>query len=98
MADELTAWSLAAETTEFVGPITVTADGVPVTGFEVTLTGPGARPATWVSPEVLGSQRGILVGTGTGFPLVPSTKYTVWVRYADSPETPVMHVGTIRAY
>lgn len=98
MADELTAWSVAAETCEFVGPITVTADGAPVTNFEVTVTAPGARPIVWVAPEVLGGNRGVMVGTGTPFLLTASTKYVVWIRYADSPETPVMHIGTVKAY
>lgn len=98
MADDLTQWSIAAETKEWVGPITVTADGTPTTDFEVTLSGPGQRPADWVAPTSLDSGLGLLVGEGTDFPLLPGRKYTVWIRYTDSPEIPVLHVGQVKAY
>ena len=98
MADELTAWLVAAETKEWVGPITVTADGDPTTEFEVTLTAPGARPLEWTEPTVLGSERGILVGNGTDFPLTAGRKYTAWIRYSDNPEEPVYRIGTVKAY
>ena len=80
MADELTAWSVAAETKEWVGPITVTADGEPTTAFEVSLTAPGERPATWEAAVVLDAGRGLLIGEGTTFELLPNRKYTAWIR------------------
>lgn len=98
MADELMQWSVAAETKEWIGPITLTSDGTPVTTFEVTLTSPGARPADWQAADVLGGQRGILIGDGTDFELTPGTKYTVWTRFTDSPEIPVQRCGTVKAY
>lgn len=98
MADELTQWSIAAETKEWVGPITVTADGVPTSSFEVTVTGPGARPSAWESASLLDGGRGVLVGTGTSFLLTAGRKYTVWIRYTDSPEVPVQRCGEIRVY
>ena len=98
MADELTQWSVAAETKEWVGPITVTADGVPTTAFEVTLTAPGDRPATWVTATLLDGNRGILIGDDTDFPLTAGRKYTAWVRFTDDPEVPVLHVGNVRVY
>lgn len=98
MADDLTQWQVAAETKEWVGPITVTADGVPTTAFEVTLTGPGERPAEWAAPTVLDGGRGLLIGDGTDFPLQPGFKYTVWIRYSDTPEVPVQRVGQVKAY
>jgi hypothetical protein len=98
MADELTAWTVAAETKEWVGPISVTADGDATTEFEVTLTAPGARPADWSEPTVLETQRGILIGDGTDYPLTAGRKYTVWIRYTDDPEAPVYRIGTVKAY
>lgn len=99
MADtELTQWEVAAETKEWVGPITVTADGEPQTNFEVTLTGAGVRPTEFVPASGLDGGLGILIGDGTDFELVPARKYTVWIRFADDPEIPVQRVGTVRTY
>lgn len=99
MADEeLTQWSIAAETKEWVGPITVTADGEPTEAFEVTLTAPGARPTTWEAATALDGGLGIMVGTGTTFPMLPQRKYTAWVRFTDDPEQPVLRCGEIRTY
>ena len=98
MADELTTWNVAAETCEWVGPIVVTADGTPTTEFEVTLTAPGTRPGDWSAPTVMGSERGVLIGYGTDYELLPGRKYTVWVRYTDDPEIPVYRVGKVKAY
>lgn len=99
MADEeLTQWSVAAETKEWVGPITVTADGTPTTAFEVTLTAPGARPVDWVDADILDGGRGILIGEGTDFPLIAGRKYTVWIRFTDDPEIPVQRCGNVRTY
>jgi hypothetical protein len=98
MADELTQWRVAAETKEWIGPITVLADGVPTIDFQVTLTGPGERPAVWAAPTVLDGGRGMMIGTGTDFTLVPGRKYTAWIRLADDPEDVVSSVGIIRVY
>lgn len=97
MAD-LTTWTLVAETCEWVGPIAVTADGDPVTDFEVTVTAPGVRPTAWTSPDAIGVDLGVLVGVGTVYALMPGVKYTVWIRYAADPETPVERVGYIKAF
>lgn len=98
MAETLTEWTLAAETKEWVGPIDVLVDDVEVTGFQVALTGPGARPTVWVSPTEIGGDFGLLVGAGTDYPLVPFKSYTLWVRYTDTPEIPVQKCGLIKAY
>lgn len=96
MADELTVWSLAAETLEWVGPIDVTADDVPVTTFTVNVALSTARPGTFTATTTLDGGRGVLVGVGSGYPLIAGKKYTVWIKFTDSPEVPVMRVGTIR--
>lgn len=99
MADEeLTQWNVAAETKEWVGPITVTVDDVPTTAFDVSLTAPGTRPSLWVAADELDGAQGILIGDGTDFELLPSRKYTVWVRYTDVPEIPVQRCGEVRTY
>lgn len=95
MADETT-WTLPAETKEFVGPITVLDGQTPVTNFEVTVTRPGIRPSNWQAATVLSGQRGVLVGTGTPFPLLVGQKYTVWIRFTDTPEIPVERVGFVK--
>lgn len=95
MADEPT-WTLAAETKEFVGPITVTLNGVPTTTFEVTVTSGAGRPTAWKDRDEIGARRGVLVGVGTPFPLRPGQKYTIWTRMTDVSETPVERVGFIR--
>lgn len=97
MATEVTQWELVEETREWVGPITVTADGTETDDFEVTVTGPGVRPTDWHAPLELDGQFGVLVGLGTQFPLVFGEKSTVWIRLPDdNPEEPVLRVGTIR--
>lgn len=96
MADDLTTWTLVAETKEWVGPITVLADGAPVSSFEVTVTEGQARPTTWTAATSLDGGLGVLVGTGTSFPLVTGKRYAVWTRHTDSPEIPVTKVGIIK--
>jgi hypothetical protein len=97
MADELPTWTLAAETKEWVGPITVTADGTPVVNFEVSVTSGGNRPTVWEAPTALGgSGRGVVVGQGTQWPLRVGQRYTIWTRFNDTPEVPVTKVGTVR--
>lgn len=98
MADTLPTWNLAAETKEFVGPITVTADGSPVTTFEVTVTSGAVRPSNWQPRDVIGGFRGVMVGAGTPFTLEPGRKYSIWTKYSDDPEVPIDRIGYIRAY
>jgi hypothetical protein len=89
MADVLVTWSIPAESKEFIGPLTVTVDDVPVTSFEVAFTDGTARPTSWASADVVSSERGILIGPGTTHATVVAHKYTVWVRFTDNPEIPV---------
>ncbi len=97
MADEdLTLWEVAAETKEWVGPMTVTADGAPVSAFEVAVTEGTKRPTTWRAPLTLEGQRGVLVGVETDWPLAVGKVYTVWIRFTDQPERPVERIGSIK--
>jgi hypothetical protein len=90
-----TTWTLPRESKEWVGPVTVTANGVPTTTFSVSLTTGTDRPAGWRAPDVQGGQLGILVGPGTSWPLPPGL-YAIWVQIVSSGEAPVLDdVGTI---
>lgn len=83
-------WEVPCESTEWVGPVTVTVDGVATTGFELALVADQARPAApdWQAPTVLGGGRGVLVSA------VPTseagTLSQVWVRVTSNPETVVI--------
>ena len=92
----LTEWRLVAETKEWVGPIVVTADGTPVSTFMVSVTKGSARPSVWENAYTLESRLGVLVGVDTDWPLLVNNTYTVWVKFADTPEAPVERVGTIK--
>jgi hypothetical protein len=95
MADALATWSLVQETKEFI-PLTVTADGVPVVNFSVAVCEGDARPTTFVTADTVGSEKGVLVGVGTSWPLVVNTKYTVFVKFTDNPEIPVTRAVYIK--
>lgn len=89
----ITTWRLSRLSREWVGPITVTADGVPVTTWTYRITPASDRPATPGDidgvPVVLDDQRGILVGPETSNVLAPG-RYLIWVRYVAGQEAPVM--------
>lgn len=92
-------WVLVAETTEWVGPIAVTQNGSAVTSFEVALAAGADRPAGWASADADpsgGTGKGVLVGAGTGWPLAVGVKYTVYVRWTDGAETPVLKAGYLK--
>jgi len=95
----LTQWELVGETKEWVGPITVTVDTVPVSSFEVALCEGTARPTTWAAADADpdgGGAKGILVGAGTSYPLTVGKKYMIFTRFTDSPEIPVQRAGIIK--
>lgn len=95
----MTTWTLPRLSIEWVGPISVAADGEPVTGWTYALTLYGDRPASVTAisgtPVELDDGLGILVGPGTDHELEPGV-YRIWVRYVDDPEAPVLDdVGLI---
>lgn len=81
------------ETLEFL-PINVWVNGTAVTAaVEATIVELGARPTTWGSAVTLGTAIGVMVnGTALGGP----GTYQVFARITDSPEVPVLDVGTFR--
>lgn len=97
----LTTWDLVAETKEWVGPITVTVNDVVVTDFLVCVMDGQARPTGWAAadydPDHPGETAGVLVGTGTPWTLIAGHVYTIFVKYVDNPEAPVLRAGRISA-
>lgn len=86
-------WRLPRESTEWVGPLTVTVDGEPVTTFEVAYLPYLARPVEddWTTPTVLDGAAGVLVT-----PVTEASRHAVWVRVTDHPEIPVLdNVATV---
>lgn len=91
-----TVWSVPKESSEFVGPITLTAtiDGVvvPIAAADVqfAVVPERARPADidWVAAVAEPA------GTGIGVAVAPVTlngrRYGIWAKITDNPYTPVL--------
>jgi hypothetical protein len=96
----LTQWELVAETKEWVGPITLTVNGGAVTNFTLAVCEGTARPTTFTTPDVdpdpPNTDRGVIVGVGSLWPLTLGKTYTIFAKYSDSPEIPVVRVGRIK--
>lgn len=86
--------TLPRETVEFVGPVTVTADGEPVTTFEVAMLAARSRPAEadWPEPDPVDGTPGVLVG-GWHRPRARARLVKLWVRYEVLPERIVLADG-----
>lgn len=95
----LTQWQLPKETKEWVGPLTVKVNGTVVTSFSVAVTEGTTRPTDWqpADPDPDGGTTlGVLVGEGTLFPLTIGRKFTIWCKFTDNPEIPVLRAGIIK--
>lgn len=70
-------WKLPREGKEWIGPLTVTMNGVPATDYKVQLVRDGERPVPedWADPILDSGNYGIVVGPN----LIPG-KYSIWVR------------------
>ncbi|HXH59085.1 hypothetical protein [Iamia sp.] len=93
----MTTWRIPRESLEAVGPLAVTANGVPVTNFSVAVIPRGERPvaASWQAPLTIGTGKYVPL-IGPGATVLPPGSYTIWVRYTANPETPVLDsAGTI---
>lgn len=92
----MTTWRLSSLSREWVGPITVTADDDPVTGWTYAVMPWAQKPEAPEdiadTPTALDGGLGVLVGPGTDHVLAPG-EYQIWIRYVDSPEAPVLHGG-----
>ena len=90
-----TNWTLPRESEEWVGPLTVTVNGAAITAFTVAVVAVGARPASWLAPDLLGGLYGVLVGPGGTWPLTAGS-YAIWVKVTAAGESPVLdNAGSI---
>lgn len=95
----LTQWEIVGGGHEWVGPITVTVNGTPVTNFEVSVCEGVTRPTTWATPDADpdgGAGKGVLVGATTAWPLTLNRVYTIFTRFTDTPEEPWQRAGKIK--
>lgn len=94
----LPVWRLDRLSVEHI-PVNVADGGTPVTGWTYAVLRRPERPANTAAisrvPTDLGGQLGILVGPGTDNELATPGTWQVFVRYADSPEAPVIIAGYI---
>jgi hypothetical protein len=91
-------WHLPRETKEWIGPITVTANGVIITSWQVCLIADGSRPveADWQTPDSIGPYLGVTIGTGSNYPSLATGSYLIWVRFDNATEEPVINdVGIV---
>lgn len=90
----MTTWRLSSLSREWVGPITVSADDVPVTAWTYVVLPWGEKPATpeeiASTPTALDGGLGVLVGPDSDNVLTMG-EYQIWIRYVDDPEAPVLH-------
>ncbi len=90
----MTTWTISRWSKEWIGDIAVAANGTPVTTWTYAVLARGQQPASAAAidgtPEVIGAERGILVGPGTDHVLSPGT-YVIWIRYVANPEAPVIN-------
>lgn len=93
----MSTWTIDRLSVEHV-PVNVADNDVPVTGWTYAVLPRDEHPAETADiagePDELDDQLGVLVGPGTDNALAPGT-YRVFVRYADSPEAPVIVAGQI---
>lgn len=80
--------SYPRETIEFI-PITVTRDGQTYTTFDTAITPRTGRPQTWEPALTLEGTPGVLISG------LPPGIHKLWARINDTPEQPVIEVGSI---
>lgn len=87
-----TIWRLPKETKEWIGPITVTADGAVITGWQIALIADGLRPseADWHAADQVGIEYGVMIGEGSNYPSLSIGSYLLWVRFDNGTEKPVV--------
>jgi hypothetical protein len=94
----MTIWTFDRDDVRWVGPVTVTDNGVPITNYTVSVYIYGGRPASWAAPDVQpgGTALGVLVGAGTKWPMTAARgTYVIRAREVGTPETESVEVGRI---
>jgi len=82
--------SYPRETVELV-PLTVTVNGTPVTSYSTAMVSDGTRPTVWTAAVTVGGSTGVMLpGTAT-----KADRLRIFAKITDSPEIPVMDLGTI---
>lgn len=92
-------WTFDRADIRWVGPITVTDDGVLTPNFEVTVFPANERPTVWRAPDTEpgGASLGVRVGTGSYWPATAAPGlYVIRARIVDADETESVEVGRIR--
>lgn len=88
-------WRMPRESLEWVGPLTITVNGVVTTSYVVSVVPLRTRPTLWLPPDPLLSAYGMLIGPGGTWPLGTGV-YQVWAKVTVTGETPVVdNAGTI---
>jgi hypothetical protein len=77
------------ESVELV-PLTVTEDGVPTLTYTTALVVDGTRPTTWTPPVTVDADTGVMIGA-----VSTVGQWRIFVKVSDSPEVPVVDLGTI---
>jgi hypothetical protein len=99
----MTTWRIPPESIqEFVGPLTVTANGTPTTAYKLAVVEYGSRPTTWedpvLHPDNAVAGLGVIVGVGSSHLLVAGHAYLIWVQIDLGVSEPVLDdVGLILA-
>lgn len=93
-------WTVPRLSTEWVGPITVSAGSTVITGWTVGVFPRGYQPLSAdeinAVPTDIDGLLGVLVGPNTPWALTPGS-YRIWVTFANAPEQPVLDdVGLIQ--
>lgn len=81
----ITTWDIPQLSREWIGPITVTANGVAVTSYKLALMPDGSEPATgdWADPTLSGTELGIIADVAPG-------SYRIWAKYDTALESVVL--------
>lgn len=99
----MTTWRIPPESVqEFVGPLTVTANGVATTNYQLAVVEYGSRPTAWEDPtphpDNAVAGLGVVVGVGSTHLLVAGQAYLIWVQIDLGISEPVLDdVGLILA-
>jgi hypothetical protein len=81
----VTVWDIPQLSKEWIGPVTITANALPVTNYKLALMPDGVEPATgdWKDPDMSEAERGIVADVATG-------SYKVWAKYDTALESVVL--------
>lgn len=91
----ITVWNLPYESVEWIGPLTVLANGVATGNFKVCLLADGVRPidTDWIDPTPDGADWGVMYDKNA------KGSWKIWIKYTSGLETIVLdNVGIVVAH